>query len=124
MDNNNGNNFNNNEQPIEQNNYWGNEPQQPVRPQYNAMMQSTLEEPVSMKEWFITYLLLMIPCVNIVMPFVWAFSKTEKKSKSNFFKLQLLILAIILVIYIVFAIVMVVAGVGFGAAANSMMSTY
>ena len=31
-----------------------------------------LEEPVSFGEWMITLLIMMIPCVNIVMMFVWA----------------------------------------------------
>ena len=52
--------------------------------------QLDLEEPVKMSEWLISMLLMLVPCVNIVMMFVWAFSKTEKKSKSNFFKAYLI----------------------------------
>ena len=37
---------------------------------------------------------MMIPCVNIIMMFVWAFSSTEKKSKSNFFKAYLIFFGI------------------------------
>lgn len=71
---------------------------------------ANLEEPVSLKEWMLTFLILMIPCVNIVMMFVWAFSSSEKKSKSNFFKAQLIFAGIILGIYILLFIV-VFAGV-------------
>lgn len=71
----------------------------------NAPVNTNLEEPVSMKEWLITFLILMVPCVNIVMMFVWAFSSTEKKSKSNFFKVQLILTGIGLALYILFLIV-------------------
>ena len=44
---------------------------------------------------------MLIPCVNIVLMFVWAFSSREKRSKSNYFKATLIFAAIILVIYII-----------------------
>ncbi len=71
-----------------------------------------LEEPVSMGEWFICLLLSMIPCVNIVMMFVWAFSKNEKKSKSNYFKVQLIAIGVVLAVYIVIAMIAIAAGIG------------
>ena len=56
--------------------------------------QLELEEPVKVSEWVLSMVLMMIPCVNIIMMFVWAFSNTEKKSKSNFFKAYLIFFAI------------------------------
>ena len=53
-----------------------------------------LEEPVKISEWVLAMVLMMIPCVNIIMMFVWAFSSTEKKSKSNFFKAYLIFFGI------------------------------
>lgn len=53
-----------------------------------------LEEPVKISEWVLAMVLMMIPCVNIIMMFVWAFSNTEKKSKSNFFKAYLIFFGI------------------------------
>lgn len=64
-----------------------------------------LEEPVSVGEWLISMLLLMIPCVGLIMMFVWAFGGGEKKSKSNFFKAQLIFCAVVLGIYLLIAIV-------------------
>lgn len=55
-----------------------------------------LEEPVKISEWVLSFVLMMIPCVNIIMMFVWAFSSTEKKSKSNFFKAYLIFFAIMM----------------------------
>ena len=71
-----------------------------------------LEEPVSMSEWFICMLLMMVPCVNIIMMFVWAFSKNEKKSKSNYFKVQLIVMGVVLALYIVLMVIFVAAGIG------------
>ncbi|MDE6748997.1 MAG: hypothetical protein K2K21_08055 [Lachnospiraceae bacterium] len=64
-------------------------------------MQGDLEEPVSLGEWMITLLLMVIPCVGIIMPFVWAFSSGTKKSKSNYFKAVLIFAAIYLVLFII-----------------------
>lgn len=50
---------------------------------------SDLEEPVSFADWMLTTLVMFIPCVNIIMLFVWAFSAGTKKSKSNYCKAML-----------------------------------
>lgn len=83
--------------------------QQPVyqQPVYQQPVQG-LEEPMSLGEWMITLLIMFIPCVNIVMMFVWAFSKNQKQSKSNFFKAQLIYTGIVILLYL---IVFVVFGV-------------
>lgn len=79
--------------------------------QYNGMQsydsQVELEEPVKVSEWVLAMVLMMIPCVNIIMMFVWAFSSTEKKSKSNFFKAYLIFfgISIAVMLLIWFAIV-------------------
>lgn len=71
-----------------------------------------LEEPMSVKDWLIVDLLMMIPCVNIILVFVWAFSSTEKKSKSNYFKANLIFAGCILAFYLL----LVILGVGAGMA--------
>lgn len=91
MDNNNM--FNSND--FQQNSY------QQVQNSYQQPV-NELEEPMTFGEWMITILITLIPCVNLVMMFVWAFGKGTKKSKSNFFKAQLVYTAIIVVIYIIF----------------------
>lgn len=113
--NNYGGNYNNNYNGNYGSNYDGfnNNYQQPYPPQPYPQ-QLDLEEPVKVSEWVITWLILMIPCVNLVMMFVWAFSKTEKKSKSNFFKAYLIMMGIILALYFVIVMLIVIAGVGSG----------
>jgi len=60
---------------------------------------------VSVKEWLITNLILMIPLVNIVMMLVWAFSSNTNPNKANYFKATLILFAIVMVIYLVLAVV-------------------
>lgn len=73
--------------------------------------QPDFEEPVSVGEWIITMLIMMVPCVNIIMMFVWAFGSSSKKSKSNYFKASLIIAGVIFALYLILVIVAVVAGV-------------
>lgn len=116
----------NNSENQEQNSYTGGQYQQ--QPSIQAQLQyqyqqpqDDLEEPMSMGEWMISLLVMLIPCANIVMMFVWAFSSKEKKSKSNFFKAYLIFFAM----GIVFAIIMmVVMGAAVASALDSMGGYY
>ena len=60
---------------------------------------------VSVKEWLLTNLILMIPLVNIVMMFVWAFGSNTNPNKANYFKAALILFAIVMAIYLVLAVV-------------------
>lgn len=60
-----------------------------------------MDEPVSFGDWMLTILVMCIPCVNIIMMFVWAFSSNTKKSKSNYFKAALVWALISIVVSIV-----------------------
>lgn len=54
---------------------------------------------------------MMIPLVNLIMMFVWAFSSNTNPNKANYFKAAL----ILFVIYLVLAVAVVIFG---SAAAN------
>ena len=60
---------------------------------------------VSVKEWLITNLILMIPLVNLIMMLVWAFSSNTNPNKANYFKAALILFAIVMAIYLVLAVV-------------------
>ena len=91
--------------------------QQPYQQQAPYQAQTgDLEAPVSFGEWMITLLIMMIPCVNIVMMFVWAFGNI-KKSKSNYFKASLVWALISIVIMILF---MVIGGATFAGIMNQV----
>lgn len=62
-----------------------------------------LEEPVTFADWMLSMLIMCIPCVNIIMMFVWAFGSNTKKSKSNYFKAVLIWMLIAIVLTIVMA---------------------
>lgn len=77
--------------------------------------QNQIDQPqapvVSIKEWLLTNLILLIPLVNIVMTLVWAFGSNTNPNKANYFKAAL----ILFVIYLVLAVAVVIFG---SAAAN------
>ncbi|HIW32658.1 MAG TPA: hypothetical protein IAA29_07715 [Candidatus Paenibacillus intestinavium] len=64
------------------------------------MLQEQVAPVVTVKEWLITMLILIIPIVNIVMMFVWAFGGGNP-SKANYFKAALIWAAIITILYVV-----------------------
>lgn len=93
------------------------QPQQPYQQQPYQMGDGELEEPVTFADWMLSMLIMCIPCVNVVMMFVWAFGSNTKKSKSNYFKAALVWMAIAVVLSIV------MAG-AFGAILASLMDGY
>ena len=98
---------------MDNNNTFNQAPQNvQIQQPYQQMYQNdNMEEPVSFGDWMLTMLLMMIPCVNIVMMFVFAFGN-GKKSKSNFFKASL-----------VWALISVVLCVVFGASIVAMLAS-
>lgn len=80
--------------------------QQPVYQQ--PVIPEGYSETVSVGEWIGSMFLMMIPVVNFILMLVWAFGGS-KKSKSNFFKANLILVLIGVVIG-------VLIGVFFGAA--------
>lgn len=99
---------------YQQNPYQQSSYQQPQYQGYQTYQNTgDMEEPMSVKEWLITDLLLLIPCVNIILVFVWAFSSSEKKSKSNYFKANLIFAGCVLAFYLIIVIIMVAMGVAF-----------
>jgi xanthine/uracil permease len=72
-------------------------------------------QPLSVKDWMLTIFITIIPLVNLIMYFVWAFGSDTHPSKKNWAKASLIWLAIAIVLYIIiFAI--------FGAAMMSSMN--
>lgn len=73
-----------------------------------------LEEPMKMSEWLISLLITLIPCVGLIMIFVWAFGSTEKKSKSNFFKAYLVFGVIRIAIFLIYVFFYAAYGISNG----------
>lgn len=81
--------------------------------QQNQGMSTT---PLTVGEWLITLLLLLVPCVGIIMYFVWAFGKTGNLNRRNFCRAGLILYAVCLVLYI---LIIVVFGAALWGATNS-----
>ncbi len=64
------------------------------------------EQPINIGDWLITFLITCIPCIGLVMLFVWAFSIGTPKSKSNWAKAQLIWILIIAVLTTIMYVVM------------------
>ena len=84
--------------------------QQYQQPYQQPYQNDNMEEPMSYGEWMLTLLLVAIPCVNIIMLFVWAFGK-ESKTKSNYAKASLTWAAIGIVLYIILIVVYMILAV-------------
>ena len=56
---------------------------------------------MSTKDWVVTYLILMIPCVGFIMSIVWAFSSDGNLNRRNYCRAYLIVTAIITVIVII-----------------------
>ena len=76
-----------------------------------------MDNEMTLGQWLLTLLLTMIPCVNIVMLFVWAFGNGEYVTRKRWAQAQLIFTAIIIVLYI---ILMVIFGASMTAMLNSM----
>lgn len=68
-------------------------------PEQNSQNETS---PMDLKDWVLTLVVLMIPCVGIVMYFVWAFGDKGNINRRNFCRAQLIIFGVLLVIYLVF----------------------
>ena len=55
---------------------------------------------ISTKEWVLTYLIMIIPIVNVIMLFVWAFGSSENPNKANWAKARLIWILIGLILFI------------------------
>ena len=80
--------------------YYQNHQQYHYDPRKNYY-QHEAEEPMTLGEWMLTLLITIIPCVNIIMMFVWAFGSGAKRSKSNWAKAALIFILIAIVIGVV-----------------------
>ncbi len=92
-----------NQQQYGQQNF--NQPYQAPVYQPNIEDQSVL----SVGQWMVTMLLLALPCVGLIMAFVWAFGQGNVHRK-NFCRAHLIWMAIALAIYLVLVIILVAMG--------------
>jgi hypothetical protein len=99
-----------NPQPQQEKTYIYNEPpiQQTPPPVYAPYPAKPLPDPntVTILDWILSIIVMGIPCVNVIMLFVWAFSG-KKESKKNFYKANLILCAASVLASIAFVAVMI-----------------
>ena len=73
----------------------------PVR---RTTLQITDMTPMTMGEWIVTLIIMAIPCVNIIMCFVWGFGSTGNLNRRNFCRAYLIMIAVVFVLYLILAV--------------------
>ena len=96
-------NYNSNDNNQQQHYNQGNFYQQPFNQNYQpGYSNQELEPPISLGNWLIIMLLVSIPCVNIIMLFIWAFSRDVSTTKKNYSRAMLIFIAIGIVLSLIF----------------------
>lgn len=83
-------------------------PFQSGQPGYGHNPNQEVSPVISIKEWMLTSLIMIIPIVNIIMMFVWAFGEGNP-TKKNYFKAALIWAAIAIGIYAIVFIIIITA---------------
>lgn len=65
-----------------------------------------LEAPMTLGDWIITLIVLAIPCVNVIMMFVWGFGKEGNISRKNYCRAALIFAAVSIFLGIIFSSVL------------------
>jgi len=94
--------------------------QQQYNPQFGPMYRPD-PSVMTVKQWLLTMLVMIIPIVNIVMLFVWAFSSTGNANRKNWAVASLVWVAIVIVLYI---LLIIVFGALFASAVSSGSYSY
>ena len=59
-------------------------------------------QPMSIKDWLITFIISYIPLVGFIMLFVWAFGDGTHPSKKTWAQASLIMMVIVIVLMIIF----------------------
>ena len=71
------------------------------------------ESDVSVGEWVLSTILMMLPCVGLILLFTWAFGSNTAKAKQNWAKAMLIMMLIGFILGIIFAVTAGVAMVNY-----------
>ena len=71
------------------------------------------QSPMTMGDWLLTILIMtFIPCVGIILYFVWAFGKNGNINRRNYCRAYLIIMGIAIILAIIFIAIFGVAAIG------------
>lgn len=80
-----------------------NQPQYQYQPQPRVVYDDPNTRPMTLKDWLLTLLVQIIPCINIIMLFVWAFGNGNVNRK-RYCQASLIFMAIMMVVSIIITI--------------------
>ena len=104
------------QQSQQQYQYQPNMQQQPYQPQQPQYYTPEAYPHMTLKDWIVTMLLMLIPIANIILPFMWAFGTNVNPSKKTYFQAMLIMALAGIVFWIVIMVL-------FGAAFYSLRTT-
>ena len=73
-------------------------------------MQPSEYKPLTIGDWIITQIVLVIPLVGLVMLFVWAFSSDTHPSKKTYCQASLILVGVLLGLAVVAALILPIFG--------------
>ncbi|MCB6202911.1 hypothetical protein [Extibacter muris] len=81
---------------------------------YNTNYDTGMDQsPMTMGDWLLTILIMtFIPCVGIILYFVWAFGKNGNINRRNYCRAYLIIMGIAIILAIIFLVIFGVATIG------------
>jgi len=68
---------------------------------------------ITTSEWILTKLIVLIPIVNIIMLFIWAYNKKTDLNKSNWAKAELVVLAVKFILYLIIIFITIILFLNF-----------
>lgn len=68
--------------------------------QYGGQPGGQFEAPMTLGEWLVTLIVLAIPCVSLIMLFVWGFGQGNT-SRKNYCRAALIVKAVVYVLVII-----------------------
>jgi len=83
---------------------------------YNTPEHNPQTAVMTTKEWVVTYLIMMIPCIGWIMAIVWAFSDSGNLNRRNYCRAFLIVLGILIALYVVLWVIIgaaMIASFGF-----------
>ena len=66
-----------------------------------------INRPMAVGDWLLTYLIMIVPIVNIVMLFIWAFGSNVNIHRNSWAKATLIWFAIVMALYFLFFVIII-----------------
>lgn len=74
---------------------------------FDMTMEDPNNKPMTLKNWLIFFVIMIIPIVNIVMLIVWAFKRNVNRSKKTYCQASLIVGVLVGIVYVLFLMPMI-----------------